>query len=334
MVAVCDILDGRQLNWPAGLRPSTPLYPTLQEALDGGPRPDVACICTPNGLHAEQAIQALAARLHVVVEKPLALTTADAEAIASMARKHRRHVFGVMQNRYSPAASWLKQQLEHQRLGKILQVHLDCFWNRDHRYYTVPGSEDAADVSQRIPHPWHGDAQLDGGVLFTQFAHFIDLLCWAFGEPKIHYARLANQNHEDLHLFADSGSVQFTLAGEVMGSLNFSTAVWDRNFESTLTVIGAKGTIKLGGQYMNDLRYCHVDDLDIPDLPASAPGNDYGGYTGSAANHHFVVDNVIDVLNERAAVATPVEEGIAVVRAIEAMYRAGSNTVSSRPKDP
>nr|WP_255360105.1 Gfo/Idh/MocA family oxidoreductase [Lewinella sp. 4G2] len=319
LLGVCDIRPATDLNWPDGLAGTTH-YPSLEQALSRPGQFDVACICTPNGLHADQAVAALEAGLHVVIEKPIALTTEDAERIATAARKSEREVFGVMQNRYSPASAWLKSLLDQRRLGKVLQVHLDCFWNRDHRYYSVPDPAPAAAPTDRMPHPWHGHQELDGGVLYTQFAHFIDLLCWGFGEPTIDFARFANQNHEDFHDFADTGSVVFSLPGDVRGSLNFSTAIWDRNFESTLTVIGTKGTVKLGGQYMNDVRHCHVEDLDFPDLPASAPGNDYGGYTGSAANHHFVIDNVVDVLNGRAKVATPVSEGIAVVRAIEAMY--------------
>ena len=321
VAAIVDVLPPDQLNWPAALPRSTPHYPSLAKALGAGRELSVACICTPNGLHAEQAIQAMESGLDVVVEKPLATSVVDAERIGVVAVATGRRCFGVMQNRYSPASAWLKETLELGRLGRILQVHLDCFWNRDHRYYTIPTAPASApDFKNHAPHPWHGDLRLDGGVLYTQFAHFIDLLCWGFGEPTVHSARFANQNHEDIHLFADSGAVHFSLPGEVMGSLNFSTAVWDRNFESTLTVIGTRGTVKLGGQYMNEVRYCHAKNLDFPDLPASEPGNDYGGYTGSAANHHFVIDNVVDVLNGRAEIATPLRDGVMVVRVISAIY--------------
>lgn len=322
-MAVCDVLPQARLQWPEGVPNDLPLFNKLSDAFTSDLSIDVVCICTPNGLHANQAIAALQAGAHVVVEKPLALTVEGSRQIRSVAAKMGKQVFGVMQNRYSPASSWLKGLLDEQRLGRVLQVHLDCFWNRDHRYYTLPALHPAAAPAEPRAHPWHGNDELDGGVLFTQFAHFIDLLCWAFGKPVIHYARLANQHHLKLHRFADSGTVLYSLPDNVMGSLNFSTAIWDKNFESTLTVIGTKGTIKLGGQYMNEVRYCHVEGLEFPSLPPSLPANNYGGYTGSAANHHFVIDNVVDVLNGRAAVATPVEEGIAVVETIVSMYEAG-----------
>lgn len=312
VIALVDTLEEDQLVRPEGIEEQTPHFQTIGQMLSAGVVPDVACICTPNGLHAPQAIQLLEAGIHVVVEKPLALTTKDADAIIAAAQIAGRHVFGVMQNRYSPASAWLKEQLDGERLGRILQVHLNCFWNRDHRYYTLP--------PDGRPHPWHGNTELDGGVLFTQFAHFIDLLCWCFGDVNVHSARFANQNHEDLHIFADTGTVHFSLGGGTLGSLNFSTAIWDRNFESTLTVIGERGTIKLGGQYMNELRYCHVEGMDQPELPPSNPANNYGPYTGSAANHHFVIDNVVDVLNGKSAIATTAAEGRSVVEVIEAIY--------------
>lgn len=312
IVAIVDVLPEEQLTRPEGVGGEVPLFAGVGDLLASGINLEVACICTPNGLHAEQAIQLLAAGVHTVIEKPVALTTQGAKAIIAAAKAADRHVFGVMQNRYSPASAWLKAQVDAGVLGEILQVHLDCFWNRDHRYYTLP--------PDGRPHPWHGDAALDGGVLFTQFAHFIDLLCWCFGEVTVHSARFANQNHEDIHVFADTGMVHFAFGEGALGSLNFSTAVWDRNFESTLTVIGERGTIKLGGQYMNELRYCHVAGLDQPELPPSSPANNYGPYTGSAANHHFVIDNVVEVLRGTAQVATTAEEGLAVVKVIEDVY--------------
>lgn len=315
LVAVVDIVPAAELTLPDGVALEIPVFSSVDSLLADNLVFDVACICTPNGLHAPQAIQLLEAGHHVVVEKPLALTATDAEAIIAAAELAGRHVFGVMQNRYSPASAWLKETLGANRLGRILQVHLNCFWNRDHRYYTLP--------PKGRPHPWHGDPELDGGVLYTQFAHFIDLLCWCFGEVNVHSARFANQNHQDLHIFADSGTVHFSLGEGTLGSLNFSTAIWDQNFESTLTVVGEQGTVKLGGQYMNELRYCHVKDTDVPALPPSSPANNYGPYTGSAANHHFVIDNVVDVLNGDSEVATTAAEGLAVVKAIEEMYRIG-----------
>ena len=306
LVAVCEVGEGAGPALPAGIALFTDLHRLLQEA-----RFDVACICTPNGLHADQAVACLRAGKHVIIEKPLALTVADCDRIIATAEAYDRQVFGVMQNRYSPASAWLKGLIDAGKLGEILQVHVTCFWNRDDRYYGTGSGR----------HPWHGHPQLDGGVLFTQFAHFVDLVCWTFGAVEVIAARAANQTHREHHDFPDSGMVHFRLPGGGFGSLNYSTVVYGTNFESTLSVIGSQGTVKLGGQYMNEVRYCHVAGVAMPDLPRAAPPNDYGGYQGSAANHHYVIDNAIRVLRGEAVVATPAGEGREVVRFITEVHR-------------
>ncbi len=310
LVGICDTVPRTSLSWPIGVSDALPYFRTPAELLAGADF-EVACICTPNGLHATQALECLAGGRHVVVEKPLALTTEACDRLLEASRTHARHVFGVMQNRYSPASAWLKEILDRRMLGEVRQVHLDCFWNRDARYYL---REDGS------RHAWHGDAVLDGGVLFTQFAHFLDLLCWTIGEVRPVRATFANQQHAGIHSFADTGMVHFALPGGGLGSLNFSTVIWDQNFESTFTVIGSRGTVKLGGQYMNEVRYCHGEGLPAPALPPGPKSNDYGPYRGSAANHHYVIDNVVEVLQGRGAVATTAEEGRRVVRLIESIY--------------
>jgi hypothetical protein len=126
------------------------------------PEIDIVCICTPNGLHAEHSLLALEYRKHVVCEKPLAITKADCEKIIYKALQVSRNVFGVMQNRYSPPSAWLKEVIEKKLLGDIYLVQLNCYWNRDDRYYKNDS--------------WHGKNDLDGGTLFTQFSHFIDIM--------------------------------------------------------------------------------------------------------------------------------------------------------------
>jgi predicted dehydrogenase len=312
LVAVADVRNEAELIWPADLDGRPPVFDSVDDLLTEV-ESDVVCVCTPNGLHADQGIRCLAAGRHVVIEKPLALTVAECDALIAASARYDRRIFGVMQNRFSPASAWLRNTLHGGYLGDILQVHLNCFWNRDERYYRQENAE---------LHPWHGDDKLDGGVLYTQFAHFLDLLCWTVGAPRIVHAVRMNQTHGGIHAFADTGMVHFALPGGGAGSLNYSTVIWDRNFESTFTLIGRRGTVKLGGQYMNELRYCHVKGISPPELSAAAPANHYGGYQGSAANHHHVIDNVVAVLNGRAEVATTAEEGRAVVGLIQAIQAA------------
>jgi UDP-N-acetyl-2-amino-2-deoxyglucuronate dehydrogenase len=286
--------------------PGVPFFLSLEEYLQTGPAADVLTIATPNGLHAEQALAGLHAGLHVVIEKPIALHSADAEAIVRTAQQFGRLVFGVMQNRYSPPAAWLKQLYDEGRLGEVFLVQLTCFWNRDARYYQA-GS-------------WRGTQALDGGSLFTQFSHFVDLLYWVFGDITNISARFRDFTHEDITEFEDSGLVTFDLVRGGSGTLSYSTAVWDRNLESSLTVVAARGSLRIGGQYLDTVEYCHLQDYEMPALPPTSPANDYGPYQGSAANHVQVIDNVLAALQQRDAATTNALDGLKVVEIIERIY--------------
>lgn len=303
LIAVCDVLSKEQL----GLVDIKESYFTdYDELLDANLDIDVINICTPNGFHADYAIKALARKKHVVLEKPIALNKVDAEGILFKSLEMSRHVFCVMQNRYSPPSAWLKELVDNETLGDVYMVKLDCYWNRDERYYKKGN--------------WHGDAKLDGGTLFTQFSHFVDIMYWLFGDIQNIRGNFADFSHKNLTDFEDSGVVTFDFVNSGMGSLNYSTSVWDKNLESSITIIGSKGTVKVSGQYMNEVSYCHVKDYVMPELAPSNPPNDYGLYKGSAQNHHYVIENVIEKLTGKGNITTNVLEGLKVVEIIERIY--------------
>lgn len=281
-------------------------FSSLESFLDSGTKADVVTIATPNGLHATQAMKAIGAGHHVVVEKPMGLHRKECEELIHTALSRSRHLFCVMQNRYSPPSEWLRQIVADGVLGKVYMVQVNCYWNRDERYYKA-GS-------------WHGTKQLDGGTLFTQFSHFIDLLYWVFGDVEDIKSCFSSFNHDKLTEFEDSGVVHFRFSRGGMGSINFSTSVWDKNLESSMTVIGENGSLKVGGQYMDKVEYCHIKDYTMPELRPTNPANDYGPYKGSAANHHYVIQNVVDVLKGRASITTNALEGLKVVDIIERIY--------------
>lgn len=303
LVALIDKLPADQL---IGNVYSVPVYNDFEEFLKSDLTVDVVNIATPNGFHAQQSLQALDAFKHVVIEKPMALTKGDAEKVIYKALQAHRHVFTVMQNRYSPPSVWLKNVIDSKLLGKIFMVQLNCFWNRDERYYSK-GS-------------WHGSKELDGGTLFTQFSHFIDIMYWLFGDIENINGSFYDFNHSKLTEFEDSGLVSFDFLSGGSGVLNYSTSVWNKNLESSMTIIGEHGSIKVGGQYMDKVEYCHIKDYTMPELAPTNPGNDYGAYKGSAQNHNFVIDNVVDVLNNRASITTNALEGLKVVDIIERIY--------------
>ncbi|OIP82688.1 MAG: oxidoreductase [Porphyromonadaceae bacterium CG2_30_38_12] len=303
LVAVCDVIS----KAAAKLEDiEEPYFNSIDDLLASNLEIDVVNICTPNAYHADYALRALQAKIHVVIEKPIALTKTDAEKILFKSLEVSHHVFCVMQNRYSPPSVWLKELIDNHTLGDVYMVKLDCYWNRDDRYYKKGN--------------WHGDATLDGGTLFTQFSHFIDIMYWLFGDIQNIRGNFADFNHHDLTDFEDSGVVTFDFINGGMGSLNYSTSVWDTNLESSITIIGSKGTVKVAGQYMNEVSYCHIKDYVMPTLAPSNPPNDYGLYKGSAQNHHYVIENVIEKLTDKGSITTNVLEGLKVVDIIERIY--------------
>lgn len=310
LVALCDIRSKGELGIEAY---DVPFFPSLNELLQADLEVDVINICTPNGLHAGMAIQAIESGHHVVIEKPMALTLQDAEKVVYTSLRYQKQAFCVMQNRYSPPSIWIKEMVDSGRLGNIYMVQLNCYWNRDNRYYKAGG--------------WHGDAQLDGGTLFTQFSHFIDIMYWLFGDICHIQAKFADFNHQNLTAFEDSGLITFNFVNGGMGCLNYSTAVWDKNMESSMLIIAENGSVKIGGQYMNEVEYCHIKDYEMPTLAPTNPGNDYGPYKGSAQNHNFVIRNVVEVLSETSGkqITTNVLEGLKVVDIIQKIYALKEN---------
>ena len=286
---------------------NVPFFNSIEDLLSENLDIDVVNICTPNGLHAEQSIKALEAGKHVVCEKPMGLSKEKCEQVIFKALQVSKQVFCVMQNRYSPPSEWLKSIVENGTLGKTFMVQLNCYWNRDNRYYKKGG--------------WKGTQDLDGGTLYTQFSHFIDIMYWLFGDIDNIQGKFADFIHQESTDFEDSGFISFDFINGGMGCINYSTAVANQNLESSITIVGENGSIKVGGQYMNEVEVCNIKDYEMPKLKESNPANDYGPYKGSAANHNYVIKNVIDTLKGRTSATTNALEGLKVVEIIERIYK-------------
>ena len=303
LVALCD---NRTKEECGVTNYNVPFYSSIDQLLENEKDIEVINICTPNGLHAFMSIQVMEYGAHVVIEKPMAIKKKDAENILQASFNTGKNVFCVMQNRYSPPSVWLKDLVEQKLLGNIFLVQINCFWNRDERYYTKE--------------TWHGSNDLDGGTLFTQFSHFIDVMYWLFGDVENINATFADFNHKNLTDFEDSGIISFDFVDGGKCNLNYSTSVYNKNLESSLTIIGEKGTVKVAGQYMNEVVYCNINDYEMPRLADSNPPNDYGLYKGSAQNHHYVIQNVVDKLKSNKSITTNAMEGLKVVDIIERIY--------------
>lgn len=303
LTAVVDMQPQQEL-------PGIPFYRDLDHFLESSAaeETDVVVIATPNGLHAQHALKCLDARKHVLIEKPMALNSADAEAIIAKAANVQRQVFVMMQNRFSPVSAWLKEVVDSGVLGKIFLVQVNCFWNRDERYYKN-GS-------------WHGTKEMDGGVLFTQFSHFIDLLLWCFGDLTNIQAKMNNFSHDNSIEIEDTGIVQFDFVNGGMGCLSYSTAVWDKNLENSMTVIAENGSVKVSGQHMDKVEYCHINGAGPPCVVKATEDGHMKMLNDAEKNHWLYIQHLVDYFNNRDLLMRSFEDGLVVVNIVEAIYLA------------
>ncbi len=277
---------------------------------------DIINVCTPNGVHYEVAVKALESGKHTLVEKPMALSTKDCEEMIKASLINNKQLFVVKQNRYNPPIVALKQLMQENKLGQVYYVLVNCFWNRNKEYY--------------LRSDWKGKKKLDGGTLYTQFSHFVDIFYYLFGDvdlPSINGVT-ANVNHHELIEFEDTGSFTFRFKSGALGSLNYTTSAFNKNMEGSITIFAENGTIKVGGQYLNTLEYQETNGIVIENIPSPNKANDYGYYQGSMSNHDLVISNVVNTLNGKEKIMTNAMEGLKVVEIIESMYAATKNKQS------
>ncbi len=308
LAAVCDI----DPNKAAALanQYKVPFYTNLQAMLAAQSGIDVLSVCTPNGLHAQHSITGLQAHKHVICEKPMAIKSSDCSCMIQAAEENNKRIFVIKQNRFNPPVVAVKDAIDNGYLGKIYSVQLNCFWNRNADYY-----KDS----------WKGTLAMDGGSLYTQFSHFVDLLYWMVGDVKKVYAFTANHAHQDIIEFEDSGVVALQFSNGVLGTIHFTVNAHQKNMEGSLTIFAEKGTVKIGGQYLNELEYQNIEGFEITNLPPSKRPNNYGTYEGSMSNHDKVYENVVDVLTKNTAMNTLAFEGLKTVEIIEKIYAAAAS---------
>lgn len=305
LVAICDIdqLKVQQLGQQLGV----PAYSSFDELLKAAPKADVVVICTPNGFHAAQSILALNQGYHVLCEKPMALKSEDGLAMLDAAKQAKKLLMIVKQNRFNMPIQRLKQWIEAGASGQLYSFSLNCLWNRNHEYYTSSS--------------WRGTLDLDGGTLYTQFSHYIDFLYWLFGQPlEIHGFR-TNLAHQDIIQFEDQGTVSLAYSNGLTGSIHYSINSFEKNMESSLTVLAQHGSIRIAGLSCNNIEYQNIknDYWQIND--ESTETNRYGTYTGSMANHQHVYKQFLNTLGQTPYNYQGAYEAMKTVELIEGIYR-------------
>jgi len=305
LVAVCDNNPQALENFKQ-LYPHIKTYSSIDDLLLNDTESNVVNICTPNGFHCEHAVKSINSGKHVVVEKPMALNTTDCMRMIAASKVNSKYLFVVKQNRFNPPIIKLKEVIDKNLLGNIYSAQLNCFWNRNERYFNNSN--------------WKGTKSLDGGILYTQFSHFIDLFLWVLGHPKSIKAFANNYSHKGITEFDDTITAIARFDSGVIGTMNFTINSFKKNMEGSITLFGEKGTLKVGGQYLNELEYQNIDGYFIDGIAESRPSNDYGDYQGSMSNHDKVIENVIEVLENHGKIAVDGYEAIKTVDLIEKIY--------------
>jgi len=304
LVAVCDIVPERADALAKAY--DAVAYYDYATLLANEPTIDVVSICTPNGLHAQQSIAALQAGRHVLCEKPMCLHTSEGDAMIAAAETAGKKLLVVKSTRYNPAVATLKQLVDGGQLGQVYSFQLNCVWNRPAAYYA---------------NSWRGSLDLDGGTLFTQFSHYIDVLVWLLGDVAAVSGFRTNTAHQNIISFEDTGAVALQMKSGAIGTLHYSVNAVAQNQEVSLTLVAEKATIKLGGTYLNELVYQQPSLIDTSILAAGNQANDYGFYKGSMSNHDKVYENVIAALNGTTSHVTDGQGALKTVAFIEQLYQ-------------
>lgn len=267
---------------------------------------DVINICTPHGLHAPMAIEAANARKDILVEKPMALTLEDTYRMDEAAKKNGVRLMVVWQNRHNVPIKLAKKALEDKALGQIYMVHCAVLWNRPQSYYERSS--------------WLGRKALEGGPLYTQCSHFIDLLIFMFGDIQ----RVNSIGETKSHSIEveDCGVAMIKFKSGVMGTLSYTNCVYNKNYEGSITIIGEKGTIKIGGSYLNNIDFWDVQSYPLPyNVDFNDRPNNYAKYKGTSSNHDKVIKEVVEDLLDGQTRVARWESGHRVVEAIQMIYR-------------
>ena len=279
LVAVCDADPARAEQAATENRVAcfTSYEKMLKEA-----KADVITIATPSGLHADQGVSAAQAGKHVVMEKPMAISLTGADALVQACDKAGVQLFVVKQNRLNPPIQLLKHAVEKNRFGRIYLASCTVHWARPQEYY------DQA--------PWRGTWEFDGGAFMNQASHYVDLIQWLMGPVESVMAKtatLARRIETE-----DTGVAILKFRNGALGSIEVTMLAYPRNLEGSITVLGEKGSVNIGGTAVNKVDYWQFAEYDDDDKLIEAvdtnPPNVYG------LGHQGYYRNVLAVLRGEA----------------------------------
>lgn len=298
LVAICDVdqsvLTSHQMQY------KVPGYLNFEEMLQTE-KPDIVALCTPSGIHADQTVLAAGYSVNVITEKPMATRWHDGIRMVRACDEAGVRIFVVKQNRRNTTLQLLKRAIDQQRFGKIHLVHLNVFWTRPQSYY------DQA--------KWRGTWEFDGGAFMNQASHYVDLLDWLIGPvDKVHAMMSTTRDIE----VEDTGVLNVRWRNGALGSMSVTMLTYPNNLEGSITVLGEKGTVRIGGMAVNDIELWKFEDVrDYDDQVNSA---NYETTSVYGFGHPLYYKNVVDVMRGKAEPETDGREGLKSLELLIAAY--------------
>ncbi len=299
LVGVCDI-DPAALNSAVAETGAKP-YSNLASMLDDT-NADIIVLTTPSGLHPQQTIEVASSGRNVMTEKPMATRWHDGQRMVKACDDANVRLFVVKQNRRNATLQLLKRAMEQQRFGRIYMVNINVFWTRPQEYY-----DSAA---------WRGTWEFDGGAFMNQASHYVDLLDWLIGpiESLQAYTGTLARNIE----VEDTGVISVKWRSGALGSMNVTMLTYPKNLEGSITILGEKGTVRVGGVAVNEIQHWefsepHADDVNVKQAS-------YETTSVYGVGHPLYYDNVINVLRGTAVPETDGREGLKSLETLIAVY--------------
>jgi len=298
LVAVCDtdrtILERTTASY------GVPGYVGFEEMLRES-RPDLVALCTPSGVHPEQAILAATQRINVMTEKPMATRWKDGVRMVKACDENKVRLFVVKQNRRNTTLQLLKRAITEKRFGRIHLVHLNVFWSRPQSYY-----DQAA---------WRGTWEFDGGAFMNQASHYVDLLDWLIGPVDKVQAMMSTSRDIEVE---DTGVLNVKWRNGALGSMSVTMLAYPKNLEGSITILGERGSVRIGGVAVNDIQLWQFDEPRDYDNDLEAAN--YQTTSVYGFGHPLYYKNVIDVLRGEAEPETDGREGLKSLEILIAAY--------------
>lgn len=299
LVAICDV-DSQVLD-EHSQKYKVPAYLDLEDMLQKE-KLDLVALCTPSGLHPDQAIVAAKHKVHVLTEKPMATRWNDGLRMVKACDEEGVRLFVVKQNRRNTTLQLLKRAVTEKRFGKIHMVHLNVFWTRPQSYYDQGNG-------------WRGTWEFDGGAFMNQASHYVDMLDWLIGPVEKVQAMMSTTRDIEVE---DTGVLNVKWRNGALGSMSVTMLTYPQNLEGSITILGEKGTVRVGGVAINDIQLWQFEEAKPYDDEIQSANYETTSVYGFG--HPLYYKNVIDVLRGNAEPETDGREGLKTLELLIAAY--------------